>query len=106
MGTNAAFPPFEFIGGATGEEVVGFDVEIAKAIAKKAGAELKIQDMECWVSEKDNSVELISDMLLRHVTAARLFLTRFCAMQSQNAFLTWSAAAASSILPRNPQENA
>lgn len=46
MGTNAAFPPFEFIGGATGDDVVGFDVEIAKAIAKKAGAELIIADME------------------------------------------------------------
>lgn len=46
MGTNAAFPPFEYIGGANGDEVVGFDVEIAKAIAKKAGKTLRIEDME------------------------------------------------------------
>jgi len=46
MGTNAAFPPFEFIGGEAGNEVVGFDVEIAKEIAKDLGKELKIEDME------------------------------------------------------------
>lgn len=46
MGTNAAFPPFEYIGGASGNDVVGFDVEIAKAIAAKAGKTLKIEDME------------------------------------------------------------
>jgi polar amino acid transport system substrate-binding protein len=46
MGTNAAFPPFEFIGGETGDEVVGFDVEIAKEIAKDLGMELQVEDME------------------------------------------------------------
>ena len=46
MGTNAAFPPFEFIGGESGDEVVGFDVEIAKEIAKDLGKELRIEDME------------------------------------------------------------
>ncbi len=46
MGTNAAFPPFEFIGGESGDEVVGFDVEIAKEIAKDLGVELRIEDME------------------------------------------------------------
>ncbi len=46
MGTNAAFPPFEYIGGATGDDVIGFDVEIAKAIALKAGMKLEIEDME------------------------------------------------------------
>ena len=43
MGTNAAFPPFEYI---EGTEVVGFDVEIAKMIAEDLGKELEIQDME------------------------------------------------------------
>ncbi len=42
MGTNAEFEPFEYRDGA---EIVGFDVEIAKAIAEKAGKELKIEDM-------------------------------------------------------------
>ncbi|WP_069999832.1 basic amino acid ABC transporter substrate-binding protein [Cellulosilyticum sp. I15G10I2] len=43
MGTNAEFEPFEY---REGSEIVGFDVEIAKAIAAKAGKELKIEDME------------------------------------------------------------
>ena len=46
MGTNAAFPPFEYIGGSSGDEVVGFDAEIAREIAKDLGKELEIEDME------------------------------------------------------------
>lgn len=42
MGTNAAFPPFEFI---MGTEVVGFDVAIGKLIAKNYGKKLKVIDM-------------------------------------------------------------
>jgi polar amino acid transport system substrate-binding protein len=42
MGTNAEFEPFEY---REGENIVGFDVEIAKAIAAKTGKELKIEDM-------------------------------------------------------------
>ena len=43
MATNAAFPPYEYI---EGNEIVGIDAEIAKAIAEKLGLELVIQDME------------------------------------------------------------
>ncbi len=43
MGTNAAFPPFEYI---EGTEVVGFDVEMARAIAEDLGKELVVEDME------------------------------------------------------------
>ena len=43
MATNAAFPPYEYI---EGNEIVGIDAEIAKAIADKLGLELEIQDME------------------------------------------------------------
>ena len=43
MGTNAAFPPYEF---KEGEEFKGIDVEIADAIAKELGMELEIVDME------------------------------------------------------------
>ncbi|WP_058486287.1 basic amino acid ABC transporter substrate-binding protein [Defluviitalea phaphyphila] len=43
MGTNAAFPPFEY---REGEEILGFDVEIANKIAEKLGVELKIEDMQ------------------------------------------------------------
>lgn len=42
MGTNAEFEPFEYYNGT---EIVGFDVDIAKAIAEKIGKELKIEDM-------------------------------------------------------------
>ena len=43
MGTNAAFPPYEY---KEGDEFVGIDVEIAKAIADELGATLEIVDME------------------------------------------------------------
>ncbi len=43
MGTNAAFPPYEYIEDG---EIVGIDAEIAAAIAEKLGLELEIQDME------------------------------------------------------------
>ena len=46
MGTNAEFPPFETRGGEGGQEVVGFDVEVAKAIAAKVGLPLKVEDMK------------------------------------------------------------
>ncbi len=44
MLTNAAFPPFEYLGGDN--EVAGVDVEIAKAIAAEIGVTLKIVDMD------------------------------------------------------------
>ena len=43
MGTNAAFPPYEF---KEGEDFVGIDVEIAQAIAAELGCELEIVDMD------------------------------------------------------------
>ncbi|WP_110932743.1 transporter substrate-binding domain-containing protein [Paenibacillus bouchesdurhonensis] len=47
LGLSADFPPYEFhIKNDKGEdEIVGFDVEIAKEIAKDMGAELEIKDM-------------------------------------------------------------
>ncbi len=47
MGTNAAFQPFEYTttNGVVGE-FAGIDVEIALEIAKNAGKELEIADME------------------------------------------------------------
>lgn len=47
MGTNAAFPPFEFTtsDGLVGE-FDGIDVAIAKKIAENQGKELEIEDME------------------------------------------------------------
>ena len=43
MATNAYFAPYEFY---EGEDIVGIDVEIAKAIADKLGMELKVVDIE------------------------------------------------------------
>lgn len=43
MGTNAYFPPYEYY---EGDEIIGIDAEIADAVAKKLGLELKIEDME------------------------------------------------------------
>ncbi len=43
MATNAEFPPFEYI---EGEEIVGADVDIAKAIAEKLGKELEITNID------------------------------------------------------------
>lgn len=43
MATNAYFPPYEYY---DGEEIVGIDADIAKAVADKLGLELKIEDME------------------------------------------------------------
>jgi len=42
MGTNAEFPPFEYVENG---EYAGIDVELAKAIAKELGKELVIEDM-------------------------------------------------------------
>ncbi len=42
MATNAEFPPYEFY---DGNEIVGIDAEIAKAIADDLGMTLKIEDM-------------------------------------------------------------
>ena len=44
MGTNAAFKPYEYVD--ENGKIVGIDAEIADAIAKKMGMELKIEDMD------------------------------------------------------------
>lgn len=46
VGTRAGLPPFEMRGGEDGNTVVGFDVEIAKAISDHLGLPLKIEEME------------------------------------------------------------
>ncbi|MCC8161694.1 MAG: ABC transporter substrate-binding protein [Lachnospiraceae bacterium] len=43
MGTNAAFPPYEYY---DGDVVVGIDAEIAEALAEKLGLTLEIVDMD------------------------------------------------------------
>lgn len=47
LGTSADYPPYEFHKEINGkDEIVGFDIEIAKAIAKDLGVELEIKDMK------------------------------------------------------------
>ncbi|MBM7693226.1 polar amino acid transport system substrate-binding protein [Peribacillus deserti] len=46
MGTSADYRPFEYIDTAKGDEIIGFDVDIAKAITKNLGYKMEIQDME------------------------------------------------------------
>lgn len=43
MGTNAEFPPFEFVDGG---EIKGIDVDFAKAICKELGYELVIENLD------------------------------------------------------------
>lgn len=43
MGTNAAFPPYEYY---EGDKITGIDADIAQAIADKLGLTLSIEDME------------------------------------------------------------
>lgn len=43
MGTNAAFPPYEYY---EGDEIVGIDAEIAALLAEKLGMTLEIVDMD------------------------------------------------------------
>ena len=44
MGTNAAFPPYEFV--AEDGSFAGIDVEIANAVAEKLGKTVEVKDME------------------------------------------------------------
>lgn len=44
VGTNATFPPFEYVG--DNGEPDGFDIALIKAIGGKLGMEVEIQDME------------------------------------------------------------
>jgi len=46
MGTSAEFPPFEMMGGADNSAVVGFDVEIARAIASRVDMPLQVEEMD------------------------------------------------------------
>ncbi|WML36714.1 ABC transporter substrate-binding protein [Clostridium sp. OS1-26] len=47
LGTSADYPPYEFHKAANGkDEIVGFDVEVAKQIAKDMGVQLEIKDMK------------------------------------------------------------
>ncbi|GGF93623.1 transporter substrate-binding domain-containing protein [Paenibacillus abyssi] len=46
MGTSPDYPPYESVDAKNNGEIVGFDIDIAKAVADKLGYELKIQGMD------------------------------------------------------------
>ncbi|UOY93918.1 transporter substrate-binding domain-containing protein [Ectobacillus sp. JY-23] len=46
MGTSADYKPYEYIDSAKSDEIIGFDVDVAKYIAKELGYEIKIKDMD------------------------------------------------------------
>ncbi|WP_308862306.1 transporter substrate-binding domain-containing protein [Paenibacillus radicis (ex Xue et al. 2023)] len=46
MGTSADYPPYESIDAKNNGEIVGFDIDIAKAAAAQLGYELKVQSMD------------------------------------------------------------
>ena len=43
MATEATFPPYEFL---RGQQIVGIDVEICKAVADRLGAEFRVENMD------------------------------------------------------------
>ena len=46
MGTSADYKPFEFVDSAKGEEIIGYDIDLAYMIGEKLGFDVKIQDMD------------------------------------------------------------
>ena len=46
MGTSADYPPFEYVDTAVSDEIIGFDIDLAKMVAKELGYELEIEDMD------------------------------------------------------------
>ncbi len=46
MGTSADYPPFEYIDTAKGEEIIGFDIDLANLIGEKLGFEVKINNID------------------------------------------------------------
>ena len=46
MGTSADYAPFEYIDTAKSDEIIGFDVDLAKALGEKLGYEIQVKDMD------------------------------------------------------------
>ncbi|NWQ39923.1 transporter substrate-binding domain-containing protein [Bacillus sp. EB106-08-02-XG196] len=46
MATSADYAPFEYIESDKSDEIIGFDVDLAKAITGKLGYEMEIKDMD------------------------------------------------------------
>ncbi|MEH7272599.1 transporter substrate-binding domain-containing protein [Neobacillus vireti] len=46
MATSADYAPFEYIESDKSDEIIGFDVDLAKALAGKLGYEIEVKDMD------------------------------------------------------------
>lgn len=46
MGTSADYKPFQFIDSAVSDEIIGFDIDLARYIANELGYELQVEDMD------------------------------------------------------------
>ncbi|MCO7128140.1 transporter substrate-binding domain-containing protein [Sporolactobacillus shoreicorticis] len=46
MGTSADYPPFESVDTANGNKIVGFDLDLAKAVAKELGYKLEVKNQD------------------------------------------------------------
>ena len=46
MGTSADYKPYEYVEASKSDEIIGFDVDVAKYIGKELGYEVKVKDMD------------------------------------------------------------
>lgn len=46
MGTSADYKPYEYVDSKVSDDVIGFDIDIAKYIGKELGYEIQIKDMD------------------------------------------------------------
>lgn len=46
MGTSADYKPYEYVAASKSDEIIGFDVDVAKYIGKELGYEVKVKDMD------------------------------------------------------------
>lgn len=46
MGTSADYKPYEYVDASKSDEIIGFDVDVAKYIGKELGYEVKVKDMD------------------------------------------------------------
>ncbi len=91
MGTNAAFPPYEYIEGG---EIVGIDAEIAAAICEKLGYDLEILDM--------NFDGLIAAVSAGKIDFAMAGMTKTPEReQNVNFSITYATGVQSIIVPEN-----
>ncbi len=78
IGTNPVFPPFEYIGGEYGNEIVGFDIELARDIARSCGKSLKVHILEfedLIPALQNGSIDMVVSAL--NITSERMDLVDF-----------------------------